>query len=119
MMKKKINLSLLFIVGVLFIQKTKFYFPCLFQKLTNFYCPGCGITRMILSILKFDFYQAFRYNPLVFLLFITFFPLKLLLRNVSKKSKEYASYLLLFVVIFYGILRNVEFFSYLKPTIVH
>lgn len=41
---------------------------CWFRKKLGLYCPGCGGTRMVQSILKLDFYQAFRYNPLVFVL---------------------------------------------------
>src|SRR5690554_3644064 len=43
--------------------------PCIFHELTGLYCPGCGITRTVLSLLSLDFHQAFRFNPLlVFLL---------------------------------------------------
>ena len=32
--------------------------PCVFNLITGYYCPGCGITRMFISIYKLDFYQA-------------------------------------------------------------
>lgn len=116
-MKKIIFVIICF--GFLFLYlKLGIYIPCLFRKLTGFYCPGCGITRMFLSLLQLDFYQAFRYNPLVFILFALFILFKILRFNLSKKSKEYASYFLLVVVIFYGVLRNIELFSYLKPTVI-
>ena len=41
---------------------------CVFLDTTGFYCPGCGVTRLIFSLLQFDFYQAFRYNPLIFII---------------------------------------------------
>lgn len=104
---------------LLFCLNFGIYVPCLFRKVTGFYCPGCGITRMFLSILQLDFYQAFRYNSLVFILFVGVILFKILRFNFSKKSKEYASYFLLFVVVLYGILRNIEMFSYLQPTIIH
>ncbi len=31
-------------------------------------CPGCGMTRASLSILKLDFIGAFNYHPLVFIM---------------------------------------------------
>ena len=115
---KKIIFTIICFSFFLLYLKLGIYIPCLFRKLTGFYCPGCGITRMFLSLLQLDFYQAFRYNPLVFILFALFILFKILRINFSKKSKEYASYLLLVVVIFYGILRNIELFSYLKPTVI-
>lgn len=43
--------------------------PCLYYKTTGLLCPGCGISRMFMSILKFDFVSAFSYNPVCFCLF--------------------------------------------------
>ncbi len=115
---KKIIFTIICFSFLLLYLKLGIYIPCLFRKFTGFYCPGCGITRMFLSILQLDFYQAFRYNPLVFILFVGVILFKILRFNFSKKSKEYASYFLLVVVIFYGVLRNIELFSYLKPTVI-
>ncbi len=115
---KKIIFTIICFSFLLLYLKLGIYIPCLFRKFTGFYCPGCGITRMFLSILRLDFYQAFRYNPLVFILFVEVILFKILRFNFSKKSKEYASYFLLVVVIFYGVLRNIELFSYLKPTVI-
>ncbi len=120
---KKHKILIVCVVGVviyyfLFTQ-LNFRIPCLFHTLTGFYCPGCGITRMFVSLLKLDFYQAFRYNPLVFILLILYG----LYRVVNLKWHIYITnkliYFLLFIVIVYGILRNIEVFSYLRPTIVH
>ena len=98
-----------------------FDIPCPIKALTHFECPGCGITRMFISMFKLDFYQAFRYNPLVFILTILYF-LKLIIDLFTDKidkminTKFYIG--LLIVLIVYGIMRNIEIFSYLKPTIV-
>lgn len=42
--------------------------PCLFYKLTGFQCPGCGVSRMCLSLLRLDFAGAWRYNSAILLL---------------------------------------------------
>ncbi len=42
--------------------------PCIFNKLTGLKCPGCGVTRMCLAIMKFDFEKAFLYNRVLFCL---------------------------------------------------
>ncbi|MBQ9833761.1 MAG: DUF2752 domain-containing protein [Bacilli bacterium] len=100
-----------------------FSIDCLFHKITGYYCPGCGITRMIFSIIKLEFYQAFRYNPLVFIMLIFFVfcqVINIILKRNYKKitfKKEYAL-LLLVVVILFGIMRNIPLFDYLKPTIL-
>ena len=43
-----------------------FGIPCLFNQVTGFLCPGCGTSRMALALMRFDFQEAFRYNPVAF-----------------------------------------------------
>lgn len=116
-MKKVVVTFLIFtlFIGYYYISKyTGFAIPCIFHDLTGFYCPGCGITRMLFSILKLDFYQAFRYNPLVFILLIG----SIICKLFKIKLPKYTSYVLLVIVIIYGILRNIDTFGYLRPTII-
>ena len=40
-----------------------FALPCLFFTATGLQCPGCGVTRMCLNLLRLDFGAAWRYNP--------------------------------------------------------
>ena len=120
--KKEMKLILLlisFLIIFLFLNKVfNFTIPCLFHEITNLYCPGCGITRMFLALFKLDFYQAFRYNPLVFILLILsivyFFVKKI--GKLNFKFPNYIYYYLLVIVIIYGILRNIPLFSFLAPT---
>ncbi len=44
---------------------TPFRIPCMFRLVTGYKCPGCGVTGMALSILRFDFYEAFINNRAV------------------------------------------------------
>ncbi len=41
---------------------------CVFQHLLGIPCPGCGMTRALLSLLRLDFAAAWDYNPLIFLM---------------------------------------------------
>ena len=61
--------------GVYFLNKVYgIGFICVSRELTGLYCSGCGMTRAVLSLLKLDFYQAFRYNAFsVILIPILFF----------------------------------------------
>ncbi len=38
--------------------------PCIFKHFLNVECLGCGMTRAILSAIKFDFKVAFMYHPM-------------------------------------------------------
>ena len=69
-MKKRI-LKVISIVVVLLFILLGYYFlnyhfgfsiPCFFYELTGFYCPTCGITRMLFALLNFDFIKAFNYK---------------------------------------------------------
>ena len=122
--KKKIAISIIAIIFLLLVVLKIIKVPCIFHEITGLYCPGCGITRMIISIIHFDFYQAFRYNPLIFILS----PILIVISSIeifcylfdieNKYIKKYDKLLIILIVllILFGILRNIPLFSYLKPT---
>lgn len=58
-----------------FFKKTGIGIPCLFHYVTGLKCPGCGITRMLISILRLDFAAAFQYNAAVLCLLPFLLPL--------------------------------------------
>jgi hypothetical protein len=51
--------------------------PCLFYRLTGFYCPGCGITRALHALVHGDLARAWAMNPLLFVLLLGLPPLVL------------------------------------------
>jgi len=129
-MKKRVLIFFFLFVLLIFYLLIGDYFHiylfCPIKKFLGLYCPGCGVTRMCLSILKGEFYQAFRYNPLVFLC-LPFFLLYYLdfLYQSSRQKKSRLSFLepgiwyfLIFLFFTYGILRNIPLFDFLQPTIV-
>ena len=71
---KKISLILIIIILFIMISLVLYNigYICPIKNIFNIYCAGCGTTRMIISLLNLDFYQAFRYNPLMFILGIVF-----------------------------------------------
>ena len=40
---------------------------CVIKTITGYYCPGCGVTRAIVSLFNGQLYQAFRYNSIIFI----------------------------------------------------
>lgn len=53
--------------------------PCLFHSLTGLYCPGCGGTRAVRSLLRGDLRMSFQYHPLVLYAVLVLF-LEMILR---------------------------------------
>ncbi len=118
---------ILVIITLIYLVLSQFfniYIPCIFNEITGLYCPGCGVTRMLISMIKLDFYQAFRYNQLLFIFspFILFLIINYIYCTFKKKESIYKKipekvwYILLTITIIYWILRNI--ISYLAPTMV-
>ena len=121
--KSKLLLSVLIITNILLV--LIFKPTCNWKELFNIDCAGCGTTRMFYSILKLEFYQAFRYNPYMFILLIlTIIYLiyvlicKMIKKEYIKLGKKTIICILISAIIFM-ILRNLPMFEYLKPTIVN
>lgn len=97
--------------------------PCFFHEITGYYCPGCGITRSLVSLLHLDFYQALRYNALtpMFLILAYFYikgEINFYLKGKTEKFpiRNEILIVLLILTITYGVLRNIPAFDYLAPT---
>jgi len=118
-MKKRNGIIIILFLGVLYYfarEKWGIEIPCFFHEFTGFFCPGCGITRLFVSLIHLDFYNAFRYNPLVFVLMILYglyIIVKLKYKNL--KIPNWVIYVILGVTIGFGILRNVPGFEWLRP----
>lgn len=42
--------------------------PCLWKTIFNVNCPGCGLTRAFINLLKLDFKHAFEMNKFIFII---------------------------------------------------
>lgn len=126
-MKKRILNLILIIIYSLFILLLALYildlihFKCIFKELFNIYCAGCGSTRMIKALLNFEIYQAFRYNPFMFLLTIiisVFLIYNMIFYLVRGKLKKINFKVIIFIIILlfiYMILRNIPGLEFLRP----
>lgn len=126
-MKKKITITIIFLIlliSYLYLgNKLNIYINCPIKEITGLYCPGCGITRMLQAILQLNFYQAFRYNPLLFisLPFFIFFTIEGIITKKDPLYNKIPNKILITIIIIfiiYGILRNLPLFDFLAPTIV-
>jgi len=130
-MKKRVYnlvIALSLIVGLgmgyaFFFVKTGIAIPCMIHLVTGLYCPGCGVSRMCLSILQGDFYLAFRYNPLLFLILplLGFYFIRQAvnyIRGVKWQMSNWESIVwkvLVVVLIIFGVVRNLPGMQALLP----
>lgn len=101
--------------------------PCLFNSITNLYCPGCGTTRMFYCLLHLDIYSAFRCNmlamiclPIIIYSFISFSLSVYSKGKINLPTITYSKGLsisLVVSIIVFMVLRNIPFepFSWLAP----
>lgn len=60
------TVGLLILLGLLYAlwgSLTRLWLPCPFHLLTGLDCPGCGVTRMCLALLRLDLSAAWSANP--------------------------------------------------------
>ena len=129
--KRTIIVIILFISAILFLLIYKrinntyhIGIPCIFHKITRLYCPGCGMTRAIFSLLNLDIKQAIRNNILVVLVmpFIAIYVINYayiwinnLKKDPSRIFPKWLWYALLIITITFGIIRNIKYFYWLNP----
>ncbi len=64
-MKKIIKAPLILCGVLLFVVLTDI--GCIFKAISGIPCPGCGVTRAVLSFIEGDWHLAFYYHPLFWL----------------------------------------------------
>lgn len=106
-----LGIGLAYLIFVLFVGRG---IPCVFYEITGFRCPGCGISRMFVSMARLDFVSAFHHNPFFFVtgpFLIAYFvcvEVKYVLHD-SRKMGKWEIFLWVEIVgaLLFGILRNV------------
>ncbi len=102
------------IAYLLFFLWTGIGIPCPFYELTGLKCPGCGISRMFISLAKLDFAAAFGHNPFLLItgpFLIAYLAYSevgyVLYGNRRMGKREIFLWAELGLAIAYGILRNI------------
>ncbi len=105
------------------VHLTPLSIPCVFYKVTGLYCPGCGVSRMCLALLRLDIAAAFRANCAI-LLMLPFAAAMLLwwcvryVRTgecVQPRWMKAAVWTAIAVLLVFGVLRNLPVFAVLAP----
>lgn len=98
--------------------------PCYFRELTGLYCPGCGSGHAVAVTLRGNFWEAFQWNPMVYLLGIPsmailmheYIRMVFNIRNI--KPVVLPGWLMrgiVFFMVVFWILRNISWLSFLTP----
>ena len=127
--KQKKIISIALLINTLIVMLFLPMGGCPWKERFNLDCAGCGTTRMFKSLLKLEIYQAFRYNPLMFILFaaVVLYGIYLLIWKllkkkpikIGKKGWIIISTIIVILLIIFTILRNINGFEFLKPTIIN
>ena len=129
--KKRLKSSLIYVATVIavgvaygvFYTLTGVGIPCLLTLFTGGYCPGCGITRMFLSLARLDFVAAFKSNVLIMTVLpfaLPFFArryftyIKYGEQKPWKIEKIFVIIVSVLTVAFW-IMRNIDVFAFLRP----
>ena len=98
----------------LWVSLTGLAIPCLFRAVTGRLCPGCGVTRLCLALLRWDLAAAWEANPVLLLMLpaVAVLGVRLAIRYVRKDSAaapKWDSVLLWTVIallVVWGVVRN-------------
>ena len=99
---------------LIFVLCTGLGIPCVFHAITKLECPGCGVTRMLISIVKLDFISTFWYNPFLFITgpFLIAYLIACEVKFIKHGNRNMGKwqifmYVELALALLYGILRNI------------
>ena len=99
---------------LIFVLCTGLGIPCIFHAITKLECPGCGVTRMLISIVKLDFVSAFWYNPFLFVTgpFLIAYLIACEVKFIKHGNRNMGKwqifmYVELVLALLYGVLRNI------------
>lgn len=117
--RKKIKeLIILFVVlGAVFAALSLTGYGCIIKRITGVSCPGCGMSRAWLALLRLDFKKAFYYHPL-FIVPVIWLIMFIFKNHINEKNYNrilYVTILLFFVVYLVRMNGNYKDIVVFKP----
>ena len=98
----------------LIVTQTQQGLPCVFNIITGLQCPGCGVSRMCLALLRLDFQTAFRENaailcllPLMVATAARLIYVYIRYGRVRDKYANIAIYFMIAVLLVFCVVRNI------------
>ena len=97
------------------VDDERYFFPCIFHKLTGYQCPGCGTQRAFHSLLHLEIKQGILYNPIsiiavpliILLIYLEHFNGKKRFPKLYKTLSGKVFIIIIFIfIILYWIMRN-------------
>ncbi len=101
------------VLYLIWIKATGWMIPCIFRRVTGLKCPGCGVTHMLLGLLRLDFTGARTQNAFLFYTLPLLAAEIIYARVMASKRKQLPRWnevlLLIYcaALIVFGILRNI------------
>ncbi len=107
-------LAVLGLAYLLFFMHTGLGIPCVFRLVTGLKCPGCGVTHMLVDLLRLDFAGAWRENAALMCLLpvgvgLAIYALYVYIRTGSQPRQRWYDGVILAMVavlLVYGVVRN-------------
>ena len=116
--KKVIRTALiLFGIGALYavaVSITGVGIPCPIHLVTGLDCPGCGVSRMLMALLRLDFKAAFGYNaailcllPLFIATFYRYAHVYVKYGRRRDRAADISTWFMICALLVSGVLRNI------------
>jgi len=117
------------VILALFLITVSFYFSmkiegCFIRNISGYHCPGCGGKRSLKLLLNGNFVSSLQANILLIPALISLFSTLVyyLCKLCISESKvtpisinKKISIVLFVIVTFYTLIRNIDYFSFLRP----
>ena len=105
------------LVYALWVRLTGLASPCVFHTVTGLLCPGCGVTRMCLALLRLDLAYAWEANTVLFLMLpvLAVLGVRMAVRyvqvgsTVGPKWEDAVVWVMIAMLIIWGFVRNLPF----------
>lgn len=105
------------LVYALWVRITGLAVPCVFHTVTGLLCPGCGVTKMCLALLRLDLSEAWEANTVLFLMLpvLAALGIRMAVRyvrvgnTVGPKWEDAVIWVMVALLMIWGIVRNLPF----------